>query len=80
MLSMLIGNSHEAHARGITIANDLRVRDRFWCFNRLWQHCGWYSAVQHVAAQCLSTGEKRIIAHVEPVTLFIEDFTGGAGI
>jgi hypothetical protein len=55
--------------------------DRFYCgFPGLWQHCGWYSAVNHIAALNLSTGEKRIIAHVSKVKLFEDLFLDGLGI
>ncbi|MDO8530271.1 MAG: hypothetical protein Q7S10_02595 [bacterium] len=69
-------------ANGQLEAWQMLYGDRFYCggFPGLWQHCGWYSAVQHIAAFNLFTGEKRIIAHVCKVQLFEESFSNGAGI
>ena len=65
---------------GEIIAHDLNYGERFWCFDELWQHCGWYSAVEHICGFCLRTGERKVIAHVEPVVRFVETFEAGLGI
>lgn len=66
--------------KGYVKAYELEYGDRFWFEDLLWQHCGWYSAVQHIAAINLRTGEKRVVAHVQPVKIYEETFFGGLGI
>lgn len=60
--------------------SQLNYGNRFWYLGQLWQHCGWYSAVNHICGLCLQTGEKRIISHVSRVEIFEEEFLGGLGI
>ena len=84
MVSVHFMSPGERYMMGMPIAHDLSYGDRFWCQGKLWQHRGWYSAVEHVAAYCLSNcpenERNQVIAHVEPVTQFIETFHMGLGI
>ena len=62
-------------------ANELHYGNRFWWGDgKLYQHCGWVTAVPHVAGFCLSTGEKRTISFHSEVTLFEDFYWDGAGI
>lgn len=48
-------------------ASELKLGDRFYCGVKEWKHCGWYSAVNHIAAEEVETKERRIISCHEPV-------------
>ena len=62
-------------------SSELGLGDRFWFDGQLWQHCGWYSAVAHIAALSLRTGEKRVISrHNTTVQLYEDTFWDGLGI